>query len=87
MDPVDRIDSLLGSCEVGKIRITSLAEYSLSDSMPASTRLKYTDSRGDGSQDVDDWFAQLESISVANQEDLESKRRVFQGMLKGEALK
>ena len=50
-------------------------------------RLKYSSFRGDGNQDVDDWFCEFESIATANQEDLASKRRTFQGLLKGEALK
>jgi Ty3 transposon capsid-like protein len=58
---------------------------SSSDEMP--TRLKYSKFRGDGSQDVDDWFSEFESIALANQEDLEIKQRIFQGLLKGEALK
>ena len=58
---------------------------SLSDKMP--TRLKYSRFQGDGSQDVDDWFSKFESIALANQEDLEAKQRIFQDVLKGEALK
>jgi len=58
---------------------------SSSDEMP--TRLKYSKFRGDGSQDVDDWFSEFESIALANQEDLDIKQRIFQGLLKGEALK
>jgi hypothetical protein len=58
---------------------------SSSDEMP--TRLKYTKFRGDGKQDVDDWFAEFESIASANQEELDVKRRIFQGLMKGEALK
>ena len=57
------------------------------DKMPTSTRLKYSRFRGDGSQDVDDWFCEFESIAMANQEEQEAKRRIFQGLLKGEALK
>lgn len=59
----------------------------MSDSMPASTSLKYSRFRGDGSQDVDDWLFEFESIVLANQEDLKAKRRTFQGLQKGEALK
>ena len=43
---------------------------SLSDNM--TTCLKYRRFRGDGSQDVDDWFSEFESIALANQEDLET---------------
>ena len=56
-----------------------------SDNMP--TRLKYIKFRGDGSQDVDSWFSEFESIALANQEELETKYRIFQGLQKGEALK
>ena len=55
--------------------------------MAPSTRLKYSSFRGDGNQDADDWFCEFESIATANQEDPPSKRRIFQGLLKGEALK
>ena len=55
--------------------------------MPTTTRLKYSRFRGDGSQDVDDWFCEFESTALANQEDNETKARIFQGLLKGEALK
>ena len=58
-----------------------------SDNMPTTTRLKYSRFRGDGSQDVDDWFCEFESTALANQEDNESKAWIFQGLLKGEALK
>ena len=55
--------------------------------MALSTRLKYSSFRGDGNQDADDWFCEFESIAMANQENPPSKRRIFQGLLKGEALK
>ena len=58
---------------------------SSSDNMP--TRLKYSRFQGDGSQDVDDWFFKFESIALANQEELEVKQRIFQGLLKREAVK
>jgi hypothetical protein len=51
------------------------------------TRLKYKRFKGDGYQDVDDWFSEFESTAVANQEEDEAKQRIFQGLLKGEALK
>jgi hypothetical protein len=51
------------------------------------TRLKYKRFKGDGHQDVDDWFSEFESTTVANQEAEEAKQRIFQGLLKGEALK
>jgi hypothetical protein len=53
----------------------------------AMTRLKYKTFKGDGHQDVDDWFSEFESTAVANQEEDEAKQRIFQGLLKGEALK
>jgi hypothetical protein len=51
------------------------------------TRLKYKRFKGDGHQDVDDWFSEFESTAVANQKEDEAKQRIFQGLLKGEALK
>jgi hypothetical protein len=51
------------------------------------TRLKYKRFKEDGHQDVDDWFSEFESTAVANQEEDEAKQRIFQGLLKGEALK
>jgi hypothetical protein len=53
----------------------------------AMTRLKYETFKGDGHQDVDDWFSEFESTAVANQEEDEAKQRIFLGLLKGEALK
>jgi hypothetical protein len=50
------------------------------------TRLKYKRFKGDGHQDVDDWFSEFESTAVANQEEDEAKQRIFQGLLKGEVL-
>ena len=41
-------------------------EDSLSNNMLASTHLKYNRFRGDGSQDVDDWFLEFESIALPN---------------------
>ena len=61
------------------------SEGAISDNMP--TRLKYSKFRGDGRQDVDDWYSEFESIALANQEDEQIKQRIFQGLLKGEALK
>ena len=55
--------------------------------MVPCTRLKYSRFRGDKSQDVDDWYREFESIATANEEDPEAKRRIFQGLLKGEVLK
>jgi hypothetical protein len=49
--------------------------------------LKYKRFTGDGHQDVDDWFSEFKSTAVANQEEDEAKQRIFQGLLKGEALK
>ena len=57
------------------------------DNMPSTTRLKYSRFKGDGSQDVDDWLTEFESTALANQEELAAKQRIFQGVLKGEALK
>lgn len=57
------------------------------DEMAPSTRLKYEKFKGDGSQDVDDWMGEFESTAFANEEVPASKHRIFQGLLKGEALK
>ena len=51
------------------------------------TRLRYQRFKGDGSQDVDDWLCEFNSTATANPEDRETKLRIFQGLLKGEALK
>jgi hypothetical protein len=51
------------------------------------TQLKYKRFKGDGHQDMDDWFSEFESTAVANQEEDEAKQRIFQGLLKGEVLK
>ena len=58
-----------------------------SDNMPTTTRLKYSRLKGDGSQDVDEWFCKYESIALANQKENEAKVRIFQGLQKDEALK
>src|SRR5450759_2184760 len=55
------------------------------DEMP--TRLKYSKFRGDGRKDVDEWVTEFESIALANQEEADAKPRIFQGLLKGEALR
>ena len=55
--------------------------------MPTTTHLKYSRFRGDGNQDVDDWFCEFESTALGNQENNKAKARIFQGLLKGEALK
>lgn len=50
------------------------------------TRLKYKRFRGDGNQDADEWLGEFESTAIANQETPAAQRRIFQGLLKGEAL-
>jgi hypothetical protein len=55
------------------------------DEMP--TRLKYSKFRGDGKKDVDEWVTEFESLALANQEEADAKPRIFQGLLKGEALR
>ena len=52
-----------------------------------NTRLRYSRFRGDGGKDVDDWMSEFEATAIANQEDVASRNRVFQGLLKGEALR
>ena len=58
-----------------------------SDIMPSMTRLKYSRFKGDGSQDVDNWLTEFKSTAIANQEELATILRIFQRLLKGEALK
>jgi hypothetical protein len=53
----------------------------------AMTRLKYNRFKGDGSQDADDWLCEFESTALANQENESAHQRIFQGLLKGEALR
>ena len=65
----------------------SMSSSSDSDDMPTTTQLKYSRFWGDGSQDVDDWFCKFESTALTNQEDSQAKAQIFQGLLKGEALK
>ena len=55
--------------------------------MPTTIYFKYNKFKGNGSQDMDDWLMEFESIVLANQEEPGAKRRIFQGLLKGEALK
>ena len=55
--------------------------------MPSTTRLKYSRFKGDGSQDMDDWLTEFRSTAAANQEEPAAALRIFQGLLKGEALK
>ena len=58
-----------------------------SDIMPSTTRLKYNRFKGDGSRDVDDWLIEFKSTVIANQEEPAAALQIFQGLLKGEALK
>ena len=58
-----------------------------SDTMPSTTCLKYNRFKGDGSQDVDNWLTEFKSTALANQEELATRLWIFQGLLKGEALK
>ena len=51
------------------------------------TRLKYQRFKGDGSQDPDEWLCEFKSTALANQENEAARQRIFQGVLKGEALK
>ena len=55
--------------------------------MAPSTRLMYSRFQGDKTQDVDDSNCEFKSIDTANHEDPKAKRRILQGLLKGEALK
>ncbi|CAM6125094.1 unnamed protein product [Calypogeia fissa] len=56
--------------------------------MPPSFRIKYTRFRGDGSQDVDDWMEQYLATLAANDEgDEDTTKRLFRGLIDGEALR
>src|SRR5450759_1378299 len=56
--------------------------------MPPSFRIKYTRFKGDGSQDVDDWMEQYLATLAANDEgDVETTKRLFRGVIEGEALR
>ena len=70
-------------------REASVDELSSDDSdiMLSTTRLKYSRFKGDGSQDVDDWLTEFKSTTAANQEEPAATLRIFQGLLKGKALK
>jgi hypothetical protein len=49
-------------------------------------RLKYNKFRCDGSQDADEWIKEFEVTIEANQEDPDTRSRIFPGLLRGEAL-
>ena len=85
----DRSDPVGPEVEVatGGERVEEESSSEDEDSMPSTTRLKYSRFKGDGSQDMDDWLTEFESTALANQEELAAKQRIFQGVLKGEALK
>ena len=56
--------------------------------MPPSFWIKYSWFKGDGTQDVDDWMEQYLAILVANDEgDEKTIKRLFCGVIEGEALK
>ena len=63
------------------------SEYSPPEEDYVMARLRYKRFRGDGSQDADDWLCEFESTALANQENVAAQQRIFQGLLKGEALK
>ena len=58
-----------------------------SDTIPSTICLKYCRFKVDGSQDMDDWLTEFKSTAMANQEEPATTLRIFQGLLKGEALK
>ena len=58
-----------------------------SDIMASTTRLKYNRLKGYGNQDVDDWLTEFKSTAAANQEKPAASLHIFQGLLKGKALK
>jgi hypothetical protein len=56
------------------------SEEEVQDSMACNTCLKYGRFKGARRQDVDDWLSEFKSTAFANQEDLEAKIRLFQGL-------
>ena len=85
-DPAEWLDCL-HQAGAGRTEAESGEEEISYAPMAPSTWLKYNRFRGDGSQDVNDWYCEFESITTANEEDPKAKRRIFQRLLKGEALK
>ena len=75
-----------GDCEDQLLSDFGDSDNDVNEMAPV-TCLKYSRFKGDDSQDVDDWFGEFEATTLANQEDPLSKWRIFQGLLKGEALK
>ena len=56
--------------------------------MPPSFRIKYSRFKGDGDQDVDDWMEQyLACLSANDEADLDTTKRLFRGLIEGEALR
>ena len=56
--------------------------------MPSTFRIKYSRFKGDGTQDVDDWMEQyLATLSANDEGDVETTKRLFRGVIEGEALK
>ena len=48
-----------------------------SDTMPSTTRLKYSRFKGNRSQDMDDWLTEFKSTAMANQEEPVATLRIF----------
>ena len=63
--------------EGGMEGTNSITSSSEGNDMPTTTRLKYSRFRGDGSQDVDDWFCKFEFTTLANQEENDAKAWIF----------
>ncbi|PTQ47521.1 hypothetical protein MARPO_0008s0262 [Marchantia polymorpha] len=66
------------NCESSPDEVHSMAK--------STSRLKYRKFKGDGREDVDEWLCEFNSTAAANQEDDATKLRLFQGLLKKEAL-
>ena len=82
-DPVEQEEEVATEGE----RVEEEVDSEEEDNMPSTTRLKYSRFKGDGSQAVDDWLTEFESTALVNQEKPAAKQWIFQGVLKGEALK
>jgi len=50
--------------------------------------IKYVHFKGDGSQDFDNWMEQyLATLAANNEADVDTTKRLFRGVIEGEALK
>ncbi|CAM6125591.1 unnamed protein product [Calypogeia fissa] len=55
--------------------------------MPQSFRIKYTQFKGSWSQDVDNWMEHYLATATNDEVDNDTRKKLFQGLIGGEALK